>query len=393
MSVSASLPVSSGRRRFVRAWLTVAVAAVVLSGGMAAVAEPTVVATQKAKVQLEIVTDGLEHPWGLAFLPDGRALVTERPGRLRVLDRDGKLSVPLAGVPKVDVVGQGGLLDVALDPDFARNQRIYLSFAEPRGENLNGTSVYRARLTPQGLVDGTVIFRQQPAMGGGHHFGSRLVFGRDGHLFVTLGDRNRGRDQVQQLGTHIGKVVRIDRDGTAPADNPYRAQAGALPELWSVGHRNIQGAALHPETGELWTNEHGAKGGDELNRTLGGRNFGWPLVTFGTEYSGAKISDRTQAPGLESPVHYWVPSIATSGLAFYTGDAIPAWNGNVFVGGLKANQLARLELRDGKVVHEERLFGDALKKRIRAVVNGPDGALYLLTDESQGQVLRVTAAQ
>jgi glucose/arabinose dehydrogenase len=360
---------------------------------MVAADAPTVVATQKAKVQLEVVASGLENPWGLAFLPDGRALVTERPGRLRILERDGKLGAPLAGVPQVDAVSQGGLLDVALDPEFARNQRIYLSYAEPRGNNLNGTSVYRARLTPQGLVEGTVIFRQQPAMAGGHHFGSRLVFGRDGTLFVTFGDRGRGRDQVQKLDTHIGKVVRIDRDGKAPADNPYRKQAGALPELWSVGHRNIQGAALHPGTGELWTNEHGAKGGDELNRTLGGRNYGWPLVTHGTEYSGAKISDRTEAPGLESPVHYWVPSIATSGLAFYTGDAIPAWQGSVFVGGLKAMELARLELRDGKVVHEERLFGDALKRRIRAVVNGPDGALYLLTDESSGQVVRVTAAK
>lgn len=393
MPAFASLTGPRGARRFVRAWLATAASAGLLGIGAAAVAGPTVVATQKARVQLEIVAEGLENPWGLAFLPDGRALVTERPGRLRVLERDGKLSAPLAGVPKVDAVGQGGLLDVALDPDFARNQRIYLSYAEPRGESLNGTSVYRARMTPQGLVEGTVIFRQQPAMGGGHHFGSRLVFGRDGKLFVTLGDRNRGRDQVQKLDTHIGKVVRIDRDGKAPADNPYRKQAGALPELWSVGHRNVQGAALHPETGELWTNEHGAKGGDELNRTLGGRNYGWPLVTYGTEYSGAKISDRTEAPGLESPVHYWVPSIATSGLAFYTGDAIPAWKGNVFVGGLKAMELARLELRDGKVVQEERLFGDALGKRIRAVVNGPDGALYLLTDESKGQVVRVTAAR
>jgi glucose/arabinose dehydrogenase len=358
----------------------------------AAGAQPIVVPTQKAKVQLEVIASGLENPWGIAFLPDGRALITERPGRLRVLERDGKLGAPLAGVPKVDAVGQGGLLDVALDPDFARNQRIYLAFAEPRGNGLNGTSVARAKLGPAGLSEVTVIFRQQPAMSGGHHFGSRLVFGRDGNLFVTLGDRNKGRDQVQKLDTHIGKVVRIDRDGKAPADNPYRKQPGALPELWSVGHRNIQGAALDPQTGELWTNEHGAKGGDELNRTLGGRNFGWPLVTHGTEYSGAKISDRTEAPGLESPVHYWVPSIATSGLAFYTGDAIPQWKGNVFVGGLKAMELVRLELRDGKVVSEERLFGDALKKRIRAVVNGPGGALYLLTDDSDGQVVRVSAA-
>ena len=278
-------------------------------------------------MQLVVVTSGLEHPWGIAFLPDGRALVTERPGRLRIVDRSGKASEPLAGVPAVDAVGQGGLLDVTLDPEFARNQRLYLSYAEPRGDGKNGTSVARAKLGPMGLEDVTVIFRQQPAMASRHHFGSRLVFGRDGNLFVTLGDRNSGRDKVQQLDNHIGKVVRIDRDGKAPADNPYRKQAGALPEIWSFGHRNIQGAALDPATGDLWTNEHGPKGGDELNHTLGGRNYGWPLVTYGMEYSGKPVSDSTEAPGLESPVHYWVPSIATSGLAFYTGSAIPEWTG------------------------------------------------------------------
>jgi glucose/arabinose dehydrogenase len=218
------------------------------------------------------------------------------------------------------------------------------------------------------------------------------VFGRDGTLFVTLGDRNIGRDKVQPLDTDVGKVVRIDRDGTAPADNPYRGKAGARPELWSIGHRNIQGAALHPETGELWTNEHGPKGGDELNRTLGGRNFGWPLVTYGVEYSGAKVSDRQEGSGLESPVHHWVPSIGTSGLAFYTGTAIPGWRGDVFVGGLATKELARLEMRDGRVVHEERLFRKELGKRIRTVVTGPDGALYLLTDEPDGQILRVVPA-
>jgi len=363
------------------------------AGVTPALASAKAVETQRARVQLEVVASGLEHPWGIAFLPDGRALVTERPGRLRIVARDGTLSEPLAGVPAVDAVGQGGLLDVALDPDFERNQLIYLSYAEPRGAGTNGTSVARAKLGTAGLAEVTVIFRQQPAMASRHHFGSRLVFGRDGNLFVTLGDRNSGRDKVQSLDNHIGKVVRIDRDGKAPADNPYLKQAGALPELWSIGHRNIQGAALDPTSGDLWTNEHGPKGGDELNHTLGGRNYGWPLVTYGTEYSGKPISDKTEAPGLESPVHYWVPSIATSGLAFYTGAAIPAWQGNVFVGGLKSGELSRLELRDGRVVNEERLFKDALDKRIRAVVNGPDGALYLLTDEDDGQLIRVTAAK
>ncbi len=348
--------------------------------------------TEQAKVRLEQVAGGLDRPWGLAFLPDGRALVTEKAGRLRVLAKDGKLSEPLAGVPAVDATGQGGLLDVALDPDFARTSTIFLSFAERRGDGNNGTSVARARLAANGLEDVRVIFRQQPAMSGGHHFGSRLVFDRGGNLFVTMGDRNIGRDKVQSLDTDIGKVVRIDREGRAPADNPYRGQPAARPELWSVGHRNVQGAALHPETGELWTNEHGPKGGDELNRTLGGRNYGWPLVTYGVEYSGGKISDRQEAPGLESPVHHWVPSIGTSGLAFYTGSAIPAWKGNVFVGGLASKELVRLELRDGKVAHEERLFRRELGKRIRTVVNGPDGTLYLLTDEPDGQILRVVPA-
>jgi glucose/arabinose dehydrogenase len=368
--------------------------AVALAATAACVAETAspVVNTEKATVRLETFSTGLERPWGLAFLPDGRALVTEKAGRLRIVGKDGKLGEPLAGVPQVDTTGQGGLLDVALDPAFPQNQTIFLSFAQPRGEGQNATAVVRARLGSAGLEDVRVIFQQQPAMTGGHHFGCRLVFGRDGTLFVTLGDRNIGRDKVQRLDTDIGKVVRIDRDGNAPADNPFRGKDGARPELWSIGHRNIQGAALDPATGDLWTDEHGPKGGDELNRTLGGRNYGWPIVTYGVEYSGQKISDRQEAPGYESPVHYWVPSIATSGLAFYTGAAIPAWQGNVFVGGLVSKDLARLELRDGKVVHEERLFKNELGKRIRTIVNGPDGALYLLTDEPDGQILRVVPA-
>jgi glucose/arabinose dehydrogenase len=385
-------PTLPGAGRRIPGFLLLPALALAAAGACAAEPAAQVVSTERTRVRLETVTRGLERPWGLAFLPDGRSLVTEKAGRLRIVGKDGSLGEPLKGVPQVDTTGQGGLLDVVLDPAFVQNQTIFLSFAEPRGEGQNATAVARARLGVNGLEDVRVIFQQQPAMTGGHHFGCRLVFGRDGTLFVTLGDRNIGRDKVQPLDTDVGKVVRIDRDGNAPADNPYRGKAGARPELWSIGHRNVQGAALHPETGELWTNEHGPKGGDELNRTLGGRNYGWPLVTYGVEYSGAKVSDRQEAPGLESPVHHWVPSIGTSGLAFYVGSAIPAWKDNVFVGGLATKDLARLEMRDGKVVHEERLFKKELGKRIRTVVNGPDGALYLLTDEPDGQILRIVPA-
>ena len=350
------------------------------------------VQTEKARVRLETVVSGLDHPWGVAFFPDGRALITERPGRLRMLGKDGRLGNPITGIPPLYTAGQGGLLDVVIDPDFARNQTVFFSFAEPRGDDMNATAVGRGRLDGDALEDVRVIFHQQPAMKSTYHFGSRLVFARDGTLFVTMGDRNVGRDKVQDLGTDIGKIVRIDRDGKPPADNPFLNKAGARPELWSVGHRNVQGAALDPATGELWTNEHGPKGGDELNRTFGGRNYGWPVVTFGLEYSGAKITDRTAAPGMESPVHYWVPSIGPSGLLFYTGSGIPEWRGDVFVGALAAKQLVRLEMSGDRVVHEERLFSD-LGERIRDVEQGPDGALYILTDEDAGSLLRVVPAK
>lgn len=348
-------------------------------------------ATERGPVRLVIVATGLEHPWGMAFLPDGRALVTERPGRLRVVGRDGQLGPPLGGLPAVDVTGQGGLLDVALDPDFGANQRVYLSYAEPRADG-NGTAVARGRLTDQGLVDVQVIFRQQPTIAGRHHFGSRLVFARDGRLFVTLGDRNSERARAQTLDTHLGKVVRLESDGAVPADNPFVDRTGAKPEIWSYGHRNVQGAALHPQTGELWTNEHGPKGGDELNRTLAGRNYGWPTVTYGVEYSGAKISDSPTVPGFEPPVHYWVPSIATSGLLFYTGDKFPQWRGNAFVGGLASEQVARLELDGDRVVHEETLLKGVVGQRVRDVEQGSDGCIYLLTDAKEGRLLRIEPA-
>jgi glucose/arabinose dehydrogenase len=346
---------------------------------------------ERSDLDLVTVTAGLEHPWGMAFLPDGRVLVTELAGRLRLIERDGKAGPPIAGVPVVEAVKQGGLLDVALDPAFATNRLVYLAYTEPR-EGGNGTSVARGVLEGGSLTGVQVIFRQQPAMQGGFHFGSRLVFDRGGRLFITLGERNVGRAQAQTLDNTIGKIVRINPDGSIPPDNPFVGRAGALPEIWSYGHRNVQGAALHPVTGELWANEHGPKGGDELNRVLPGRNYGWPTVSYGVEYSGAKISDSGTAPGIEPPVHYWVPSIATSGLLFYTGERFPAWRGSAFVGGLKSQQLVRLVLDGDRVVGEERLLRGVVKERVRDVEQGPDGDIYLLTDEENGRLLRLQPA-
>jgi glucose/arabinose dehydrogenase len=341
-------------------------------------------------VTITTVTRGLEHPWSLAFLPDGRMLVTERPGRLRYVDSKGTLSGPIAGVPAVYAERQGGLLDVVLDPDFAANSTLYLSYSESGGGDTNGTAVARARLDGMRLADVTVIFRQQPKIASGHHFGSRLVFARDGRLFVTLGERNKERDSAQDLGTHLGKIVRIGKDGTVPADNPFVGRRGALPEIWSYGHRNVQGAALHPVTGELWAHEHGPRGGDEINLVQAGRNYGWPVITYGREYHGPAIGEGTVKAGMEQPLHYWVPSIGPSGMAFHSGNAHPAWKGQLFVGALAAQQLVRLEFGpDRRVLAEERI---AIGKRVRDVREGPDGALYLLTDEDAGRLLRVVPA-
>lgn len=339
---------------------------------------------------VETVASGLEHPWGMTFLPDGRMLVTERPGRLRLVEADGKLSRPITGVPNVMARGQGGLLDVALDPDFARSRLVYLSFAEPR-PNGNGTSVARGRLNEQGtaLTDTTVIFRQMPTVNSNMHFGSRLVFDRTGALFVTLGERFSQRDQSQNPANHIGKLVRIRPDGSVPPDNPKKP--GWAPEIWSIGHRNVQGAALHPQTGQLWTAEHGARGGDEINTPKAGLNYGWPVISYGVDYSGAKIGEGTAKPGMEQPLFYWDPSIAPSGAAFYTGPVWPAWTNSLFVGALAGSQLARLSTDGEKVTGEERLLTD-IGARIRDVRQGPDGFLYLLTDEDDGKVLRVKPA-
>ena len=345
-------------------------------------------ATAQGRVRVVAVAAGLEHPWGLAFLPDGRFLVTERPGRLRVVGADGRLSAPVEGVPAVAATGQGGLLDVVLDPQFATNRRIWLSYAEPGPGRTAGTAVARARFDGPRLSDVAVVWRQEPKVDGGLHFGSRLVFARDGRLFVTTGDRNE-RDNVQSLGATQGKVIRIDTEGRTPADNPFVGRAGAKAEIWSYGHRNIQGAALHPVTGELWTHEHGPRGGDELNRTLRGANYGWPVITYGREYYGLAIGEGTSKPGMQQPVKYWVPSFAPSGLAFYQGDRFPAWRNSALIGALVSGEVVRVELdADGRFVREERLL-TGLGQRIRDVRVGPDGLVYLLTDARDGWLLRV----
>jgi glucose/arabinose dehydrogenase len=344
-----------------------------------------------APVRVHTVARGLEHPWGLAFLPDGRMLVTERAGRLRRVGPDGHVFEPLAGVPPVAARGQGGLLDVALDPRFAETSLIYLSYAEPGDGGAAGTAVARGRLDADRLQDVRVIYQQQPKVAGGNHFGSRLVFARDGTLFVTQGDRFAYRDKAQDLSTGLGKIVRIHPDGGIPRDNPFVGRAGARPEIWSFGHRNVQAAALHPQTGQLWTVEHGARGGDELNQPEAGKNYGWPVITYGVDYSGAKIGEGTAKPGMEPPVYYWDPVIAPSGMEFYTGDAYPGWKGSVFVGSLRPGLLVRLSLENGRVTREERYLGD-LGARIRDVQQGPDGLLYLLTDARDGQLLRLEAA-
>jgi glucose/arabinose dehydrogenase len=331
------------------------------------------------------VAVGLEHPWGLAFLPDGRLLVTERPGRLRLVSRDG-VSEPLAGVPAVYARGQGGLLDVSLSPRFAEDRLVYFSFAEPGGPG-GGTAVARARLGERSLDDVQVIWRQQPKVSGNNHWGSRLVWRRDGTLFVTLGERFNYRDSAQDLATTLGKIVRINADGSIPADNPFVSRKDARPEIWSYGHRNVQAATLDAE-GRLWTVEHGARGGDELNHPEAGRNYGWPVITYGVDYSGAKIGVGTSQPGMEQPVYYWDPVIAPSGAVFYTGTAFPDWRGDLFVGSLQPGRLVRLRLRDGRVAHEER-YVIPPGERVRDVRQGPDGLLYLLTDNPRGRILRL----
>ncbi|HUF46866.1 MAG TPA: PQQ-dependent sugar dehydrogenase [Vicinamibacterales bacterium] len=354
---------------------------------------------RKTNVAFDVVTvaSGLERPWGIAFLPDGRMLVTEKPGRLRVVRADGTMSEPVAGLPAVDARGQGGLLDVALDPAFATNRLIYWSYAEPQADGMNNTAAARGVFVdgPAPRVDDVqVIYHQVPSLTSRQHYGSRLVFARDGTLFVTQGDRSvtPGRMQAQNLDSLIGKVARINPDGSVPKDNPFVGRDGARPEMWSIGHRNIQGAALHPETGELWEVEHGARGGDELNVVRRGRDYGWPTIAYGIEYRGGPITGGLQAKeGMEQPVYYWDPVIAPGGMVFYTGDLFPAWKGSLFIGGLESTNLVRLDLKGERVTGEERLLTDLQpqRERIRDVEQGPEGALYLLTDNPQGRVLKL----
>jgi glucose/arabinose dehydrogenase len=335
------------------------------------------------------VARGLQNPWGLAFLPDGSMLVTERPGRMRQVAPDGTLGPPLQGLPQVDAGGQGGLLDVVPDPKFSANRLVYWSYSEA-GDGGNGTAVARGRLEKDRLADVQVIFRQSPKVGSRIHFGSRLVFDREGRLFVTLGDRGSRKEDAQVLSNHIGKVVRIEADGRAPSDNPLAGRAGARPEVYSYGHRNVQGAALHPQTGALWTHEHGPQGGDELNVTEPGRNHGWPVVTYGRNYgSGTVIGEATERADVPTPLVHWVPSIAPSGMAFLTSDRYPNWRGHLFIGAMKARSLVRLQLDGRRVVAQERLL-ESLGERIRDVRQGPDGWLYVVTDsDTDGRILRL----
>ena len=342
------------------------------------------------------VLKGLDNPWALAFLPDGRMLVTEKPGKLRLALPSGELSAPLAGLPAIAARGQCGLLDVAVDPQFAQNRRIFFTFAEPAtgSESGNSTAVASARLVGEGLgaklEDVRTIFSQKPKISSRNHCGSRIVFDRSGALLVGLGDRFSGKDEAQNPGNHIGKVVRITAEGQPLADNPLVGRAGSAPEVFSLGHRNIQGAALHPQTGELWAVEHGPQGGDEVNRVLPGRNYGWPVVTYGRNYGiGTRIGEAGPKPGFEQPLRHWVPtSVAPAGLAFLTSTRYPGWQGSLFMGTLRGQALLRMTLDGNTVTGEERLLADS-GQRIRDVRQGPDGWLYIVTDGNEGQVLRL----
>lgn len=378
----------SGARRLV-ALIPGLVARLAAAAALTAAAAWPALALASPDLKPVTVARGLAQPWGLAFLPDGRMLVTERPGRMRIVTPDGRLGEPLQGLPAVDVKGQCGLLDVALDPKFAENRWVYWTYAEA-GEGGNGVAVARGRLQERALTDVKVIFRQLPKVDSSLHCGSRLAFAQDGRLYVGLGDRFGRKDDAQNPANHIGKIVRIEADGRVPADNPLVGRTGAAPEVFSLGHRNIQGLAVHPVTGELWQTEHGPQGGDEVNAPEAGRNYGWPVVTYGRNYGiGTRIGEEGPKPGFEQPLQWWVPvSIAPSGLAFVTSDRYPGWKGSLLLGALRAQVLVRLTLDGRKVVAQEQLLAN-LRARIRDVRQGPDGWIYFLTDGVEGQIIRL----
>lgn len=329
------------------------------------------------KIRINVLTDKLNAPWGMAFLPDGRILVTEKTGQLRMIENGNLLPQPVADAPKVVDSGQGGLLDVALHPQYAQNGWIYLSYSA-RGADGVGTEVMRAKLQGMSLTGSEVVFSQTPKISGGNHFGSRIVFDREGYMYITMGDRG-DKDRAQRLEQHIGKVVRLHDDGRVPADNPFVGKSPAQPEIFSLGHRNVQGAAVHPASGKIWTHEHGPQGGDEINILAPATNYGWPVITYGVNYFiGTKIGEGTHKAGMAQPLYKWVPSIAPSGMVFYTGDAYPGWKNSLFIGALKFQMLVRLTLDGDKVVKEERLLQGI--GRVRDVRQGPDGLLYLLAD-------------
>jgi glucose/arabinose dehydrogenase len=352
----------------------------------------------KSTVAYDVVTvaEGLDHPWGMQFLPDGRMIVTERPGRLRIVTADGKLSPPVEGLPAVDARNQGGLLDVLLARDYATSHVIYWSYAEPHDDGFTNTAVATGV-----LVDGAtprveamkVIYHQEPSLQSALHYGGRLVWARDGALLVTQGERSitPGRMQAQKMDSLLGKIVRLNADGTVPKTNPFVGRDGVRPEIWSYGHRNVQAATIHPTTGELWEVEHGTRGGDEINISRAGRDYGWPTIAYGIEYQGGPITGGiTQQDGMEQPVYYWDPVIAPSGMTFYTGSLFPAWKDNLFIGGLASQALVRVVVKDDRVTGEERLLTDMQpRERIRDVRQGPDGALYVLTDNDKGRVLKI----
>ena len=359
---------------------------------LAATAQANTIETRWADVHVETVTDGLDRPWGIAFLSNGRMLVTELTGDMRIIESDGSKGEPISGLPEIKVMRQGGLLDVALSPDYESDNMIYFSYSEPEsaGSEITSTAVARARLEDDQLQDVEVIFSQYPKEEGGRHYGGRLQFSADGeYLFIGLGDRGHRQDDSQTLDNHTGKLVRIHRDGSAPSDNPFVGEDGALPEIWSYGHRNIQGMDIHPSTGEIWAVEHGPQGGDELNHAEAGLNYGWPVITHGEQYGGGEVGMGFAKEGMELPVWHWTPSIAVSGMAFYDGNQFPAWQGNVLATGLRGTQVARLEMDGDRVIHQEVMEFDY---RIREVKIGPEGYIYLLTDESDGKILRLSPA-